>query len=192
MKTIFKHMSYYTPSILKNLHKNALPSLLMILSSFAYCRRPIISQLARLLAQIYPINYMYQRLCRFLAHTKSEIETICKDISEILLMRLEDKHIRSVQISLDGTQGGEFHILALIIPIKGSGKAIYYKWCESYDLKDRMRQHEKELIEGIHSVVEPQLRYKIIFVADRGFAQVEVIKRIEELGGKWIIRCGRG
>lgn len=103
-------------------------------------------------------------------------------------MRLEDKNIKSIQVSLDWTQAGEFHILAAIIPVKGRGNPIYYKLWESYDLKDRMTSLEKQLIEGILSVVEPQLRHKIIFVADRGFAKIELIELIEELGAKWIIR----
>lgn len=120
------------------------------------------------------------------------MEDVCRDIAEHFLLRLENPRVKFITVALDWTQVAGFDVLTAAIPIRGRAQPIFFKVWLASEVSGFMTALEKELVEQMLSVVPKQLRCKVVFVADRGFAKVELFKHIQDLGARYVIRLPRG
>jgi len=94
-----------------------------------------------------------------------------------------------VRITIDWTSEDNQHLLVISLVIGRRAMPIYWRAYDSKVLKGRMHRYEraviKRVVKRLRQVVGPK---RLRITADRGFADVELFKLLEELGITFFIR----
>jgi hypothetical protein len=128
-----------------------------------------------------------KRLSRFLHNTAITPTDTAKAVGQFVARRLPSTDW--VRIAIDWTEEDGKHLLVATLIVGSRGVPIAWKAYEASALKGHMREYEKEFLTHLcRNVLKGVLRRRILITADRGFADVELIETLEQLGVTYLIR----
>jgi len=185
----YNKLRKFVNSLLANtLHGHSLKTLILIAQAFLEVRRAILSELAREIPLPIHFKHRLRRLWRFCAKTAFDYQAPCQRLITWVLSSLKDRPY--LEIILDWTQIRKDHVLAFSIPYHKRSIPIFWFVAAPDDFSPN--QSLRICITNFLSAVPRQLRNKLIFVADRGFADVEFFRFLIELNVNFVIRvCGK-
>src|SRR5207253_193383 len=94
-----------------------------------------------------------------------------------------------VRTTIDWTSEGNQHLLVVSLVIGRRAMPIYWRAYDSSVLKGRMHRYERAVIKRVMKRLRQVVwRKRLRITADRGFADVELFKLLEELDVTFFIR----
>jgi hypothetical protein len=170
------------------LHGHSRKTLIMLTQALIEVRRAVLSELAREIPLCIHFKYRLRRIWRFLAKTTFDYQTPCQALVVWTLTALKDREY--LEIILDWTQIRQDHVLVFSIPYHKRSIPLFWLIVSPDDYSPN--KLEQEAIINFLSAVPQNLRDKLVFVGDRGFAKVEFLQFLDDLEVKFAIRvCGK-
>lgn len=126
---------------------------------------------------------------RFLRHSVFDVCEAYKAITRWLLSRITGE----IVVCMDWTDIYVFKVLAisLTLPLLGRTLPLYVKAIRKDMTENEMTYMEKELLKLFFEGLDTETRSRVIVLADRGFAKVELMRLIQSYKGRFIIRLPR-
>lgn len=97
----------------------------------------------------------------------------------------------AVRVTLDWTDLGDFAALVIALPYHGRAIPLAVEIVGKEFLEHVMTDLEVGLVKEFLGWLSPDLRSRIVILADRGFAKTELFRAIEETGAFYVIRLRR-
>lgn len=191
-----------TQDFLSDLHHSAVKSLSLLVWALALVKKPNLSQWARVLGlyrkrpdgsrEAYGFAYKKFRIWRFLSKSVWRPEELWEAITHRLLDPRDSlRGHHSIFILMDWTDLGDQMALVLALPYHGRALPLLVEIVEKIYLENSMTDLEIECVHRFLGWLSPGLRSRIEFLADRGFAKIELFREIEEAGATYAIRLPR-
>lgn len=191
-----------TQDFLRELHGSAVKTLSLLVWALALVKKPNLSQWARVLGlyrkrpdgsrQAYGFAYKKFRIWRFLSRSIFRPEELWEAITHRLLDPRDSLRRRHpIFILMDWTDLGDQMALVLALPYHGRALPLLVEIVEKIYLENSMTDLELECVRRFLGWLSPGLRSRIEFLADRGFAKIELFEAIEEAGATYAIRLPR-
>lgn len=192
----------YTERALSKMHRSAVKTISLMMWALAQTQKPNLSEWARTLRlyrkdaqgnpQPYGFGYKKYRIWRFLTRSVFGAKQIWKAQTEQWLDPRDLPGDRgAVRITLDWTDLGDFAALVIALPYQGRAIPLSMEIVGKEFLERVMTDLEMELVREFLGWVSPELRSRIVILADRGFAKTELFEAIEEVGAFYVIRLRR-
>lgn len=166
------------------LHGHSRKTLIIITQALLDVKRAVLSELAREIALPIAFKHRLRRLWRFLAKTTFDYQIPCQALIVWTLSALKDRSY--LEIIIDWTQIRKDHVLAFSIPYHKRSIPLFWLVAGADDFSPH--KLERSCIDNFLSAVPLDLRAKIVFVADRGFGNVEFFQFLQQRGVKFVIR----
>ncbi len=170
------------------LHGHSRKTLVIITHALLNVKRAVLSELAR--EMVLPITFKHRlrRIWRFLAKTTFDYQTSSQALCSWILNNLKDR--KYLEIILDWTQIRQDHVLVFSIPYHRRSIPLY--WLVAPPDNFSPHQLERQALLYFIRSIPSDLQRKLVFVADRGFGNVEFFRFLQALGLKFVIRvCGK-
>lgn len=194
-----------TCDFLRELHGSAVKTLSLLVWALALVKKPNLSQWARALGlyrkrpdgsrEAYGFAYKKFRIWRFLSKSVWRPEELWKSITHRLLDSQDVGpariRLRPIPILMDWTDLGDQMALVLALPYHGRALPLLVEIVEKIYLPNSMTDLELECVHRFLGWLSPALRSRVEFLADRGFAKIELLEAIEEAGATYAIRLPR-
>lgn len=191
-----------TQDFLRELHGSAVKTVSLLVWALALVKKPNLSQWARVLGlyrkhpdgsrEAYGFAYKKFRIWRFLRRSIWRPEEIWEAITHRLL---DPKDVpgdrRPLFVLMDWTDLGDQMALVLALPYHGRALPLLVEIVEKCYLENSMTDLELECVRRFLGWLSPDLVHRIEFLADRGFAKIELFREIEEAGATYAIRLPR-
>ena len=110
---------------------------------------------------------------------------------ELLDVRDVPEDRSAIRVTLDWTDLGRFAALVLAIPYRGRALPLAVEVIPKAFLDQMMTDLEITLVQRFLGWLSADLRSRIVILADREFAKVELMETIEEAGAFYVIRLRR-
>jgi len=184
---------YHLQQKLPELHGQPTRTLVMMVSAFLAAGGPWLSGMGRALADLPgTLHDKVNRMSRFLAHSEFSVAEAFSAVGQRIVEGFAHVHSkRSILITLDWTDLGDFMGLWLSLPYQGRGLPLSCVVLAKTACENAMTDTEVELLRGFLMLFPPEIRSRIVILADRGFAKGELFDLIEECGASWTIRLPR-
>ena len=173
------------------LHSSAIKTLASIVASLFVVRRPIISRVAREAPEkAKDFKQILHRFWRFLNRSAFDVKDVWAAITTRMLSpQPGETSAAPLEVLMDWTDlGPRFIGLILSVPIRGRSLPVWGGAVLKSQLKDNQTGIELEVIDEFLDSLSPDLRARVVIVADRGFAKVELFERIRGRGAHFVIR----
>jgi hypothetical protein len=193
----------YTERVLSNVHRSAVKTISMLLYGMAQVRSPNLSEWARQIwlfqpgpdgkPRPYSFKYKKFRIWRFLTRSVFSPDELWESLTHEWLDPRDtpDDHA-PIHVTLDWTQlGKNFRALVLALPYHGRAIPLAVSVLAEEYLQNEMTKFEIDLVNRFLGWLSPELRSRIVVLADRGFAKTELFKAIEDAGAGYVIRLPR-
>jgi len=193
LRAIALRVAYHLQQKLGELHGHPLNTLVMMVSAFLCAGGPWLSEMGRALADLPGrLHEKVSRMSRFLCHSRFEVAEAFHQVARGIIETLAHSLPKSrILIALDWTDLGKFMGLWLSLPYQGRALPLSCAVLQKTVSENAMTDMELELVHGFLGLFCPEIRARIVFLADRGFAKRELFQAIEELGAHWVIRLPR-
>jgi hypothetical protein len=123
------------------------------------------------------------RMSRFLCHSRFEVTEAFHQVARGIIETVAHCSPKSrILIALDWTDLGKFMGLWLSLPYHGRALPLSCAVIEKTTSENARTDMELDLIRGFLGLFPPEIRSRIIVLADRGFAKRERFEAIEDLG----------
>ena len=181
----FNRLKRFVSILVANkLHGHSRKTLIIITQALLDVKRAVLSELAREIALPIAFKHRLRRIWRFLAKTTFDYQIPCQALIVWTLTSLKDR--KYLEIVLDWTQIRKDHILAFSIPYHKRSIPLF--WIVAPPENFSPHKLERESLHCFLAAVPPDLRNKLVFVADRGFGTVEFFRFLQKLKLKFVIR----
>lgn len=128
-----------------------------------------------------------KRLSRFLHNSRLEVEELATSTAALIVEQL--RFIACVRVSVDWTVEDGKHMLVASLVTGARAIPIFWRGYAADALKGKMREYEQAFFTDlITKVLADVSRLRIVVTADRGFADVEHVDLLEDLGILFVIR----
>lgn len=128
-----------------------------------------------------------KRLSRFLHNPRLDVEQISRQTSRVIVSQLP--LAGSVRLSIDWTIEDQQHLLVASLCTGSRAIPVYWRAYKQDSLKDRRSSYERLFVRTLISeVLHPIARTRLIFTADRAFADVKLVDLLNELRVSFVIR----
>ena len=166
------------------LHGHSRKTLIIITQALLNVKRAVLSELAREIALPIVFKHRLRRVWRFLAKTTFDYQIPCQGLIVWTLTALKDRQY--LEIILDWTQIRKDHILAFSIPYHKRSIPLFWIVAPADDFSPH--KIERACVHYFLAAVPFELRAKLVFIADRGFGNVEFFRFLQQQGVKFVIR----
>lgn len=193
LRAIALRVVYHIQQKLPDLHGQPTRTLVMMVSAFIAAGGPWLSEMGRKLAE-WPctLQEKVKRMSRFLCKSEFDVQDAFRSLGHKIIETIAHVYPqRMIEVALDWTDLGEFMGLWLSLPYHGRALPLACVVLPKANLLEAMTDTELELIRGFLSPLPLEIRSRIVILADRGFAKLEVFQAIEALKAHWVIRLPR-
>lgn len=193
MCSIALRVAYHLGQKLVDLHAHPLHTLSMMVTAFIMAGGPWLSQMARHLAHLPgSVHEKVSRMSRFLCQSEFDLTDAFHQVARRIVETVAVFHPRKkVLVAMDWTDLGEYMGLWLSLPYQGRALPLSCVVLEKEKSEEAMTDMELELVERFLGLFSPEIRSRVVILADRGFAKRELFDKIEQLGGHYGIRLPR-
>ena len=130
-----------------------------------------------------------KRLSRYLHNERIEEDETARCPARCFVAMLPPSGRQPLRLTLDWTSEGEQHLLVASVRFGRRAVPLYWHGFETTDLKARLGEYERVFVRELFTeVLEKMARRLFMFTADRGFADVDLMDLLNELGLSFIIR----
>jgi hypothetical protein len=128
-----------------------------------------------------------RRLTRFVHNPRLDVDYLARQTARVILSQLP--LIGTLRISIDWTIEDNQHLLVASLCTGSRAIPIYWRAYKQSDLKEKRSEFERDFtLTLITSVLAPVARSRLVITADRGFADVELMKLLDKLRVGFVIR----
>lgn len=193
LRAIALRVAYHLEQKLVELHGHPLNTLVMMVSAFLCAGGPWLSEMGRFLVDLPgSLHEKVTRMSRFLCHSRFEVSEAFHQVARGIIESLAHSSPKSqILLALDWTDLGEFMGLWLSLPYHGRALPLGCAVIEKTTSENAMTDMELELVRGFFGLFSPEIRARLILLADRGFAKRELFEAVQDLGAHWVIRLPR-
>lgn len=203
MSAIALSIVKHTERLLSSVHQSAVKTISLLMWAMQLVKEPNLSEWARRLRlfqvlpdgteRVYEFPYKKFRIWRFLTRSVFEASELWEAQTHFLLDPRDTPESKGpVLVTLDWTKLGEkFSALVLALPYHGRALPLSVEVVADCFLTNSMTDLEIELVRRFLGWLSPELRARIVILADRGFAKTELFEAIEEGGASYGIRLPR-
>ena len=174
----------YINTIFENAHghqRNALVDFVLALISTRSCCQ---ASLARFFDNF---EAACKRLTRFLHNPRLDVEQMSRQTARVIVSQLP--LLGTIPISIDWTIEDQQHLLVASLCTGSRAIPIYWRAFRQDSLKDHRSSYERDFVRTlITQVLHPIARSRLIFTADRAFADVKLVDLLNELRVSFVIR----
>lgn len=184
---------YHVGQKLSDLHGQPTRTLVMMVSAFIAVGGPWLSKMGRELADLpRTLQEKVKRMSRFLCRSEFDLGEAFGSLSRRIIETVAHAHTtRKILVSMDWTDLGEFMGLWLSLPYHGRalplGCCVLSKPISEGDMTDE----ELSMVKCFLNLFSPEIRARLVILADRGFAKRDLFEVIQSLGAHWAIRLPR-
>ncbi|MBI4564749.1 MAG: transposase [Planctomycetes bacterium] len=203
MRALTLPIMKYSERVLSRVHRSAVKTLSLLMWALAQVQEPNLSAWARRLwlyqvepngtKRSYSFRYKKFRIWRFLTRSVFEAEELWEAQTHHLLdPRDAPEQKGPILVTLDWTKLGKgFWGLVIALPYHGRALPLAVQVVAEGYLQNMMTDLEIELVERFLGWLSPELRHRIVILADRGFAKTELFEAIEKAEASYVIRLHR-
>lgn len=123
---------------------------------------------------------------RFLSSSVFDVCDAYRAVTRWLLSKIQGEII----VCMDWTDVCKFKVLAITLTVRSLGRTLplYVKAIRKEDAEKEMTRMETELLKLFFEGLDPETRSRVIVLADRGFAKIELKKFIQSYNAGFITR----
>ncbi|MCI0657735.1 MAG: transposase, partial [Acidobacteria bacterium] len=193
LRALALRVVYHLRQKLPDLHGQPTRTLVMMVSALIAAGGPWLSRMGRKLADLPgALQDKVKRMSRFLCQSEFDLgeafETLARRVIETAA---HANPKRMILVALDWTDLGDFMGLWLSLPYHGRAIPLSGTVLEKEKALGSMTGEEELLLKRFLGLFPPELRDRIVILADRGFAKTELLTLIRDLGAHFAIRLPR-
>jgi hypothetical protein len=128
-----------------------------------------------------------RRLTRFLHNPRLELAEMTRQTARVLVSQLP--LVGTIRLSIDWTIEDQQHLLVASLCTGSRAIPLYWRAYNQDSLKDRRSSYEQDFVRTLMGeVLHPIARSRLLFTADRAFADVKLVDLLNELRVSFVIR----